>query len=88
MSQAKVTTAVTQVSKTLIDSAAMEIEAVLAKLSTRREGLTGDEARTRFAKHGPNELAKDQQTSLLMLLWGAVLNPLVILLLFLDSPPA
>ncbi len=85
MSQAKVSTAVTQVSKNVIESAAMEIEAVLMKLSTRREGLTSDEARTRFAKYGPNELAKDQQTSLLMLLWRAVLNPLVVLLLVLAT---
>ena len=85
MSQAKVATAVTQVSKTLIDSATMEIDAVLAKLSTRHEGLTSDDARTRFAKYGPNELAKDQQTSLLMLFWRAVLNPLVILLLVLAT---
>ncbi len=76
----KVTTVPTQVSKTLIDSATMEIESVLTKLSTRREGLTSEDARSRSAKYGLNELAKDQQTSLVILLWRAVLNPLVILL--------
>ena len=76
----KVATVPTQVSKTLIDSATMEIESVLTKLSTRREGLTSDDARARIAKYGQNELAKDQKTSLVVLLWRAVLNPLVILL--------
>ncbi|WP_406697084.1 magnesium-translocating P-type ATPase [Singulisphaera sp. Ch08] len=63
----------------------MEIETVLARFSTRPEGLTEDEARDRRDRYGPNVLAKDQRKSLAMLLWHAVLNPLVILLAILAS---
>ena len=75
----------TQVSQSLVDSATMEIESVLARFSTRPEGLTNEDARTRRAQYGPNVLAKDQRKSLAMLLWHAVLNPLVILLAILAS---
>ena len=69
-----------QVSQILVDSAAMAVEAVLARFSTRLEGLTADDARARLAQYGPNVFAKDQRTSLAVLLWHAVINPLVILL--------
>ena len=69
-----------QVSPILVDSATTEIASVLARFSTRREGLTNDEARARLAQYGPNVLAKDRRPSFARLLWHAVLNPLVILL--------
>ncbi len=75
----------TQVSQILIDSATIEIEAVFARFSTRPAGLTNDDARARRARYGPNVLAKDQRTSLAVLLWHAVINPLVILLAVLAS---
>src|SRR5439155_985406 len=54
--------------------------AVLARLETRAEGLTSEQAATRLAEHGPNVLPRDERPSLLRLLWRALLNPLVILL--------
>ncbi len=54
--------------------------AVYERLRTRPEGLTAEEASTRLAEHGPNVLAKDQRPGLGVLLWRAVLNPLVLLL--------
>jgi Mg2+-importing ATPase len=74
-----------EVSQILVDSAAMEIQSVLARFSTRRQGLTNDDARARLAQYGQNVLAQDQRTSLALLLWHAVLNPLVILLAVLAS---
>ena len=63
----------------------MEIPSVLARFSTRPEGLTSDDARARRAQYGPNVLARDQRTSLGRLFWLAVLNPLVILLAILAT---
>lgn len=56
-----------------------------ARLATRPEGLTTDEAHSRLAEHGPNVLTKDQRAGIGILLWHAVLNPLVILLAVLAS---
>ncbi len=64
----------------LVESAALDPVSVFARFATRPEGLTVDEARAKLAEHGPNVLAKDQQTNLGMLVWHAVANPLVILL--------
>ena len=75
----------TQISPLLVEAATMEIPAVLARFSTRPEGLTSDDARARRAQYGPNVLARDQRTSLGRLFWHAVLNPLVILLAVLAS---
>jgi Mg2+-importing ATPase len=68
------------VSPIVVASATQDPAGVYALLSTRPEGLTTDEAAARLAKHGPNVLAKDQRVGLGMLLWHAVLNPLVVLL--------
>jgi len=70
----------TQISQVLIDAASRPAPAVLATFSTRREGLTGDDARARQDHYGANVLAKDQRVGLGRLLVHAVLNPLVILL--------
>ena len=69
-----------QVSPLLLESAGLAIDAVYARLHTRPEGLTPEEASVRLAEHGPNVLAKDQRPGLARLLWHAALNPLVILL--------
>ncbi len=74
-----------QVSQILVEAAAMEIASVLARFSTRPEGLTNDDARARSRQYGPNVLAKDQRAGIGKLLWHAVLNPLVILLAVLAS---
>jgi Mg2+-importing ATPase len=69
-----------RVSPLLVESAGIDADAVYARLRTRAEGLTTEEASARLAEHGPNVLAKDQRPSLGRLLWRAVINPLVILL--------
>ncbi len=69
-----------RVSALLLESAGVDPAAVYGLLRTRPEGLSVEEASARLAEHGPNVLAKDQRTSLGILLWRAVLNPLVILL--------
>ena len=67
-------------STTLVELAATDAAGVYARLATRPEGLTSEEAATQLAEHGPNVLAQDQRTGILTLLRHAVLNPLVILL--------
>jgi P-type Mg2+ transporter len=69
-----------RVSAIVVESAALDVGGVYARLRTRAAGLTAGEAAARLVEHGPNTLAKDQRPGLLKLLWGAVLNPLVILL--------
>ena len=69
-----------QVSRIVVESAALDTPGVYARLATRPEGLTADEAISRLAEHGPNVLAKDQRASIGKLLWHAIINPLVILL--------
>ncbi len=64
----------------LLEAAALDAAGVLARLSTRPEGLTAGEAAARLVEYGPNVLAKDQQAGLGKLLWNATVNPLVILL--------
>jgi P-type Mg2+ transporter len=69
-----------QVSNDLIVSAGMDAEGVLKKLETTRQGLAQSQAADRMATCGPNVLAADRRPGIGMLLWHAVLNPLVILL--------
>ena len=64
----------------MVESAAMDAAGVYARLATRPEGLTADEAAARLAEYGPNVLAKDQRARIGKLLWHAAINPLVILL--------
>src|SRR5262245_8318184 len=69
-----------QVSRIVVESAALAIADVYARLATRPEGLTADEAAARLAEYGPNVLAKDRRAGIGKLLYHAVINPLVILL--------
>jgi Mg2+-importing ATPase len=69
-----------RVSALVVESAALEMAALHARLATRAEGLRPDEAAARLAEHGPNVLARDQRPSLLSLFFHAVKNPLVVLL--------
>ncbi len=73
------------VSQLVVESAAMDVGGVYARLATRVGGLTGSEAAIRLAEHGPNVLARDQRPGLLKLLWRGLLNPLVILLAVLST---
>lgn len=74
-----------EVSSVLVESAAMDAAGVYARLATCATGLTTDETARRLAKHGPNVLSKDQRAGIGKLLWNAVINPLVILLLVLTA---
>ncbi len=67
-------------SQAVVNTATLDAAGVYARLRTRPEGLTAEEATARLAEHGPNVLAKDQRPGLLRLFSRAVLNPLVILL--------
>jgi len=69
-----------RVSTLVVESAALDVAGVYARLGTRAEGLSPDEAATRLAQYGLNMLAKDQRPGLWKLLWRGMLNPLVILL--------
>jgi Mg2+-importing ATPase len=69
-----------RVSPLVIESAGMAPDAVYARLGTRAQGLTPEEAADRLAEHGPNVLARDQRPGFGTLLLHAVLNPLVLLL--------
>jgi len=69
-----------RVSELLVQSAALAEAEVYALLETRPDGLSPEQAQARLAQHGPNILAKDQRPSFARLVWGAVRNPLVLLL--------
>jgi P-type Mg2+ transporter len=62
------------------EAATSEIDALLAKLSTSRTGLSEQEAAERLEKFGPNEVAHGKQHGWLQRMWLAARNPLVILL--------
>ncbi len=68
------------VSPLLLESATIDISAVLDKLETTVNGLTHEEAERRLEEYGPNVVAQEQRHSWLGLLGKAVVNPLVILL--------
>jgi Mg2+-importing ATPase len=68
------------VSPIVVEATTKDAAGVYALLNTRPAGLTTNEAAARLAEHGPNVLAKDQRVGVGMLLWHAVLNPLVVLL--------
>jgi magnesium-transporting ATPase (P-type) len=72
-------------SHTLLDAATADADAVLERLSTRRTGLSGDDALARYQQHGPNVLAREHYASGLRLLSHAILNPLVLVLAALAS---
>ncbi|WP_254510245.1 magnesium-translocating P-type ATPase [Anatilimnocola floriformis] len=72
-----------EVSRALVEAAALDVATVYLRAATRPAGLTTEEAATRLADHGPNVLAKDRRASPGKLLYNAVINPLVILLLVL-----
>ena len=50
------------------------------RLESRATGLSTEEAEARLSEHGPNVVAADGRKSLGLLLWHAVINPLVLLL--------
>lgn len=60
----------------------LTVEDVLARLATRREGLTSSEARQRLAQYGANQLATNERPLTLMILLRQVQSPLIYILIF------
>ena len=69
-----------EASELLLETSTLDVAGVLARMATRAEGLTSEEAAGRLGEFGPNVLAKDHRVGLLTLIRHAVMNPLVILL--------
>ena len=70
-----------RVAPILVESASLTSDAVYQRLRSRATGLTAEEAEARLAEHGPNVVAADGSSkSIWLLLWHAVVNPLVLLL--------
>ena len=74
-----------QVSPLLLEAAGQEPDAVLQKLHTSKEGLSGSEAEHRLQEYGPNVVAREERHPRLQLLGKALINPLVVLLLVLAA---
>ncbi|MBI3833554.1 MAG: magnesium-translocating P-type ATPase [Planctomycetes bacterium] len=74
-----------RVANEVIESASLAPSAVFDRLGARSGGLTADEAETRLSEFGPNVVAGDSHHSLWILLWHAVRNPLVVLLVVLAT---
>ena len=71
-----------QVSPLLLEAAASELEEVLQKLDTSKDGLSAAEAEQRLREYRPNVVAREDRHLRIHLLGKALINPLVILLLF------
>src|SRR5579862_6347127 len=69
-----------RVASILVESAVLSSEAVYQRLGSRPAGLTAAEVDTRLIEHGPNTVAADGRKSIWLLVWLAVINPLVLLL--------
>jgi Mg2+-importing ATPase len=69
-----------RVSPLLLETSALPTASVFERLGTRAEGLSASEAEARLEQHGHNVVVAEGRKSPLVLLWHAVLNPLVLLL--------
>jgi hypothetical protein len=69
-----------RVAPILLESASLTSDAVFQRFQSRVTGLTISETEARLSEHGPNMVAADGRTSIGLLLWHAVINPLVLLL--------
>jgi Mg2+-importing ATPase len=74
-----------RVAPLLLEAAALVAEDALTKLQAKRTGLTASEVEQRLEQYGPNTVADQRRFVRLQLLWHAVINPLVILLLILAA---
>jgi P-type Mg2+ transporter len=63
-----------------LESASLTSDAVYQRLDTRVTGLTTSQAESRLSEHGANMVAVDGRKSIRLLVWHAVINPLVLLL--------
>ena len=69
-----------RVAPILLELASLPTEAVYRRLGSLPTGLTAYEADARLRKYGPNMVAPDGHKGFGLLLWHAVINPLVLLL--------
>ena len=74
-----------RVSPLLVESATSDTETLLNRFGTSLSGLSTDQAEQLLKKYGPNVIAGEQKHSWLVLLWNAVVNPLVILLVIIGA---
>ncbi len=74
-----------RVSPRLLEAAESEAADVLRQLDTSSSGLAEEEAVRRLRQHGPNVVTQEGGHGWLRLLFKAVVNPLVILLLLLAT---
>jgi Mg2+-importing ATPase len=71
---------VIRVSPLVVLAATKDAAGAYALLKTRPEGLTAGEAAALLGEHGPNVLTKDRRVGAAVMVWHALLNPLVMLL--------
>jgi CBS domain-containing protein len=69
-----------RVAPILLESASLTSDGVYQRLHSRVAGLTTSEAEARLREHGPNMVAADGRKRIGLLVWHAVINPLVLLL--------
>lgn len=69
-----------RVAPVLLETASLTMEGVYQRLGSRVTGLTTEEAEARLGEYGPNMVAADGRKGIGLLLWHAVINPLVLLL--------
>lgn len=69
-----------RVAPILLESASLAADGVYQRLQSRVTGLTTSEAGARLSEHGPNMVAADGRKTIGLLVWHAVINPLVLLL--------
>jgi Mg2+-importing ATPase len=69
----------------LLELAAADTNEILQRLQSRPDGLTAEETRSRLKQYGANEVTHERRFVRLRLLLRAIVNPLVILLLFLAA---
>lgn len=58
-----------------------EVDKTLKDLSATQEGLSSDEANTRLAKYGKNSLPQKKPTSIFVMFFKEIINPIVLILL-------
>lgn len=56
---------------------ALPVEQALSNVQSSDRGLTGEEAKARLAKYGPNSIQRSSGDSVLKLLWRQIDNPLI-----------
>ena len=74
-----------RVSPLLIETAHLTVQDALEKLQSTRLGLSREQAEQCLEQHGPNVVAQEKRHTRIGLLGRAMVNPLVVLLLTMQS---